>query len=60
MWYAGKDIVLVVAGNKIDRERERMVPAEEADSYAKSIDGHIIGTSAKLNKGVEQAFLHIG
>mmetsp|Transcript_20504 Transcript_20504/g.44846 ORF Transcript_20504/g.44846 Transcript_20504/m.44846 type:complete len:208 (+) Transcript_20504:339-962(+) len=56
---AGKEIVLVVAGNKIDRERERMVPAEEADAYAKSIDGHIIGTSAKLNKGVEQAFLHI-
>lgn len=56
---AGKEIVIVVASNKIDRERERQVPAEEAEQYAKSIDGHLIGTSAKLNKGVEQAFLHI-
>ncbi|KAK3284145.1 hypothetical protein CYMTET_8188 [Cymbomonas tetramitiformis] len=56
---AGKDIVIVVAGNKIDRERERIVSQEDAESYAKSIDAHLLGTSAKLNKGVEQAFLHI-
>mmetsp|Transcript_187 Transcript_187/g.319 ORF Transcript_187/g.319 Transcript_187/m.319 type:complete len:112 (+) Transcript_187:551-886(+) len=56
---AGKDIVLVVAGNKIDRERERQVPQEEAESYANSIGGVLLGTSAKQGKGVEQAFLNI-
>lgn len=51
--------MLVVAGNKIDRERERQVPQEEAESYANSIGGVLLGTSAKQGKGVEQAFLNI-
>mmetsp|Transcript_19660 Transcript_19660/g.63887 ORF Transcript_19660/g.63887 Transcript_19660/m.63887 type:complete len:214 (-) Transcript_19660:41-682(-) len=56
---AGKDIVLVLAGNKVDMERNRQVPAEEAEAYAASIDATLFHTSAKANKGVEQAFLHI-
>lgn len=56
---AGKDIALVLAGNKVDMERSRQVPAEEAEAYAASIGAALFGTSAKLNRGVEQAFLAI-
>lgn len=30
----GSDIVLVIAGNKIDLEHERMVPLDEAERYS--------------------------
>lgn len=56
---AGKDIVLVIAGNKVDMERNRQVGLDDAESYASSIDAAHFGTSAKANKGVEQAFLSI-
>jgi len=56
---AGKDIVLAVAGNKADLERSRQVPKEEAEAYAASIGATLFSTSAKLNKGVEPAFLAI-
>eukprot|EP00740_Mantoniella_antarctica_P005774 CAMPEP_0181362542 /NCGR_PEP_ID=MMETSP1106-20121128/8088_1 /TAXON_ID=81844 /ORGANISM="Mantoniella antarctica, Strain SL-175" /LENGTH=179 /DNA_ID=CAMNT_0023476555 /DNA_START=239 /DNA_END=775 /DNA_ORIENTATION=+ len=56
---AGKDIVLVLAGNKVDMERNRAVTNEEAEAYAASVDATLFGTSAKVNKGVEQAFLSI-
>mmetsp|Transcript_7434 Transcript_7434/g.10062 ORF Transcript_7434/g.10062 Transcript_7434/m.10062 type:complete len:210 (+) Transcript_7434:105-734(+) len=56
---ADKDLVVVVAGNKVDRERERQVGAEEAEAYAASIQAPLLHTSAKINKGVDQAFLHI-
>mmetsp|Transcript_10090 Transcript_10090/g.11797 ORF Transcript_10090/g.11797 Transcript_10090/m.11797 type:complete len:208 (-) Transcript_10090:944-1567(-) len=56
---AGKEIVIVIAGNKVDRERDRQVPLAESEDYAKSIGATLLGTSAKVNKGVEQAFLHI-
>lgn len=56
---AGKDIVLVLAGNKTDMERNRQVTNEDAEAYAASVDAQLIGTSAKVNRGVEQAFLNI-
>jgi 50S ribosomal subunit-associated GTPase HflX len=56
---AGKPLVLVLAGNKVDLERNRQVPEADAQAYATSIGATLIGTSAKSNKGVEQAFLHI-
>lgn len=56
---AGKDIVLVLAGNKVDMERNRQVPVDEAAQYADSVDAQLFGTSAKVNRGVEQAFLCI-
>jgi GTPase SAR1 family protein len=33
---AGKDIVLVLAGNKVDMERNRQVTNEDAEAYAAS------------------------
>ena len=56
---AGKDIVLVLAGNKIDMERNRQVTNEDAEAYAASVDAQLYGTSAKVNRGVEQAFLNV-
>ena len=53
---AGKDIVLVLAGNKVDLERSRQVPLSEAEAYAASIGAVLCSTSAKMNKGVDQAF----
>lgn len=55
----GPDIVLVLAGNKADLERNRQVPQEEAESYASSIGATLFSTSAKANKGVEPAFTAI-
>lgn len=56
---AGKDIALVLAGNKVDMERSRQVTNEDAEAYAASVDAQLFGTSAKVNRGVEQAFFHI-
>ncbi|XP_034839197.1 ras-related protein Rab-21 [Maniola hyperantus] len=55
----GSDIVLVIAGNKIDLEHERMVPLEEAESYANMVGAKHFYTSAKLNQGVEELFLEL-
>ena len=55
----GKDIALVLAGNKVDMERSRAVPLDESEAYAASIGAALFGTSAKLNRGVEQAFMAI-
>ena len=49
----------MLAANKVDMERSRSVSVEESESYAASIGAPLFGTSAKLNKGVDQAFLAI-
>ncbi|XP_026758195.1 ras-related protein Rab-21-like [Galleria mellonella] len=53
----GSNIVLIIAGNKIDLEHERTVPLEEAESYANMVGAKHYYTSAKLNQGVEDLFL---
>lgn len=55
----GGDIVLVIAGNKCDLERNRVVPLDKAESYAKSVGAKHFLTSAKLNKGVNELFLDL-
>ncbi|XP_022191998.1 ras-related protein Rab-21 [Nilaparvata lugens] len=55
----GSDICLVIAGNKIDLEKQRNVPIEEAEEYAKSVGAKHFQTSAKLNQGVEEMFLDL-
>ena len=62
----GNKMALAIAGNKIDMEKARAVPAERAERYAASLskDGvggedavvRVYGTSAKQNRGVEQCF----
>ena len=52
----GKDIVLAIAGNKIDLEKSRSVSLEEAEAYAKDVGAEHYSTSAKLNKGINEMF----
>jgi len=55
----GNDIVIAVAGNKIDLEKNRHVNEQDAVTYAEQVGATHYHTSAKLNKGLEEAFLHI-
>jgi len=55
----GKNIVLVIAGNKCDLERSRQVDEAEAIEYANSVGAQHITVSAKTGKNVEQAFLEL-
>jgi len=55
----GKDICISIAGNKSDLERNRQVSTEEAERYAASVDATYFNTSAKLNRGIDDAFLDL-
>jgi len=55
----GKDIVLVIAGNKCDLERNRVVSIKDAEAFADSVGAKHFSTSAKLNKGVNELFLDL-
>lgn len=55
----GKNIVLVIAGNKCDLEKLRQVEESEANEYAASVGAIHIQCSAKTGINVEQAFLEI-
>lgn len=55
----GSDCTLMIAGNKIDLESERVVPLEEAEGYAEQVGAKHFYTSAKLNQGLEELFLEL-
>lgn len=55
----GKDIVLLIIGNKEDLEKKRQVDMDEADQYAKSVGAEHMLVSAKTGKNVEQIFLEL-
>lgn len=55
----GKNIVLVIAGNKADMEKKRQVDEAEAEAYALSVGAVHVPTSAKTGKNVEAAFLEL-
>ncbi|KAK4306978.1 hypothetical protein Pmani_021231 [Petrolisthes manimaculis] len=55
----GNDICLVIAGNKVDLEKDRHVSQEEAEAYAQEVGAFHFQTSAKQNKGVEDLFLEL-
>ena len=50
----GAGIVLTIAGNKVDLERERTVPKETAQEYAASVGAHYDETSAKTGRGIDE------
>mmetsp|Transcript_21180 Transcript_21180/g.22980 ORF Transcript_21180/g.22980 Transcript_21180/m.22980 type:complete len:201 (-) Transcript_21180:105-707(-) len=52
----GTEIVIVIAGNKIDLEKNRNVNEQEAIQYADSVGATHFHTSAKLNKGLDEVF----
>lgn len=55
----GDQIVVVIAGNKCDMEKERQVNDQEAKEYAQSVGAIHVATSAKNGKGVEETFLEL-
>jgi Ras-related protein Rab-21 len=55
----GKNIVLVIAGNKCDMEKHRQVDEAEAKAYAESVGAIHIQCSAKTGKNVDEAFLEM-
>lgn len=55
----GKDIILVIAGNKSDLEKQRVVSGQEAEQYAKDVGAHHFLTSAKQNKGINEMILDL-
>jgi len=54
-----QDVVIALAGNKVDRESERKVSADEARKYAEENGLAFIETSAKTNINVRELFLAI-
>jgi small GTP-binding protein len=56
---ADKDIQIVLAGNKCDRESDRQINHQEATEYANSIGAAIFNTSAKSGKGVQELYTEI-
>ena len=57
---ADKDISIVIAGNKCDREQERQINAQEAIEYAQAIGAAHFNTSAKSGKGVHELYTESG
>ncbi|XP_025405329.1 ras-related protein Rab-21 [Sipha flava] len=55
----GSEICLVIAGNKIDLEKDRTVSVEDAENYARSVGAVHFHTSAKINSGIEEIFLNL-
>jgi len=52
----GQDICLVIAGNKLDLEKNRHVSVEMAEEYASSVGAKHYQTSAKLDQGIDELF----
>ncbi|XP_046735292.1 ras-related protein Rab-21 [Diprion similis] len=55
----GSEICLVIAGNKLDLERDRNVTQEEAEEYARQVGAVHFHTSAKQNQNIEEMFLDL-
>lgn len=55
----GNELVIAIAGNKIDLEKSRNVYEQEAIKYAESVGASHFNTSAKANKGLDEVFLDL-
>lgn len=55
----GSDIILCIAGNKCDMEKQRQVPEDEAEKYAESVGAFHMKVSAKSGRGVDEVFLSL-
>lgn len=51
-----KDVLLVLVGNKVDREEERQVSKREGEAWARQRGMLFIETSAKTRLGIQQVF----
>ena len=52
----GPSIVIAIAANKQDLQKERTVSAQESAGYAASIHALHVGTSAKTGEGLQDVF----
>jgi len=57
--YAGKDIVIVLAGNKSDKEHQRDIDVNEVREYARKHGLSHFHTSAKSGKGINEMFEYV-
>eukprot|EP01016_Furgasonia_blochmanni_P002747 TRINITY_DN11073_c0_g1_i6.p2 TRINITY_DN11073_c0_g1~~TRINITY_DN11073_c0_g1_i6.p2 ORF type:complete len:156 (+),score=20.09 TRINITY_DN11073_c0_g1_i6:111-578(+) len=57
--FGGEDIVLVIAGNKCDKESERQIKLEEAENYAIKNGAKHFSTSAKSSTGLHEMFSYL-
>ena len=55
----GQDVVLTIAANKSDLERDRQVDEADAERYADSVGASHIHTSAKADRNVNEVFLDL-
>eukprot|EP01017_Pseudomicrothorax_dubius_P042330 TRINITY_DN689_c0_g1_i1.p1 TRINITY_DN689_c0_g1~~TRINITY_DN689_c0_g1_i1.p1 ORF type:complete len:197 (-),score=41.33 TRINITY_DN689_c0_g1_i1:55-645(-) len=58
--FGPKDIVIAIAGNKIDLMGQVEVDYMEASQYAKSLNALFALTSAKEDKGITELFTKVG
>jgi GTPase SAR1 family protein len=56
----GPDIVITIAANKCDLEKERSVPDAVIAAYAQQVGASYFNTSAKTGSGLEKVFQDIG
>ena len=56
----GPDIVITIAANKCDLEKERSVPEAVIAAYAQQVGASYFNTSAKTGSGLDKAFQDIG
>ena len=54
-----KDFPIILIGNKIDLENERVINKEQGDKVAKDYKFDFYETSAKTGKNVKEAFQHL-
>ena len=55
----GSEITIVIAGNKMDLEKNRNVSEEDAISYAQSVSATHFNCSAKANRGLDEVFTNL-
>jgi GTPase SAR1 family protein len=56
--HGNKDITLILVGNKNDLEEQRVISAEEAQSFADQNNLLFIETSAKTGSNVDAAYIN--
>ena len=56
--YTGKDVVIVIGGNKVDLT-DRKVSQDDIENFKKKKGLNVFEVSAKTGKGVEEAFKYI-
>jgi len=57
--YVSEYVVKIVVANKLDKESNRQVTAEEGRSFADKMGTHFVEASAKTDVGVQEAFREV-